>query len=69
VNILQLAAYHVTTIENSGHDYLPEINSPALRSDPSNPWFDGLDFAIQIGDLKLIQLSTPIDFPIGGFQR
>ena len=82
--------------------YLPEINSPELRTDASNPWFDGVDFVVQIGghytpenifypvrninflnwqiksqrggnvlsfsDLKLIQLPSPIDFPIGGFR-
>jgi hypothetical protein len=29
--------------------YLPEINNPEFRSNPSKPWFDGVDFAVQVG--------------------
>ncbi|MDH4450155.1 MAG: DUF6402 family protein [Rhodoferax sp.] len=30
--------------------FLPEINMPELRADPSNPFFVGADFAIQTGE-------------------
>jgi hypothetical protein len=29
---------------------LPEINSPEIRFDSFNPWFNGVDFAVQIGE-------------------
>lgn len=27
-----------------------EINAPVLRADPSNPWFEGVDFTVQTGE-------------------